>query len=1018
MTSTLQRPLFLALTALLASAPGVSARQTTVEGALQLGWEATRGSDIDVDTHTTGVAVVGNRIIAVGTTAGSGGDFLVRSSSTQTGGEVWTAVYSNTPSSNESARTVVATTARVLVGGTTQEPGEAGPRGLVVGFDAVTGEVSWEWTFGSATTDKNQGVLDMVLSADGSVLFVLAQFDDQIFGNFTSDAAYALSTTTGAVLWQRSLGEIRRGQGLRLSPDGQVVGVLGCDDYYGPFGGVDSDARAAGLDAGNGAVLWGQLVEADLAFDEGLNELAFSSDSSTLVAVGNLESDVALGLNTQTGARLWSTDLAGAPLTDVRIDSSGRATAAGADVATATVAQFDVASGLVLWALSEPSTGPVVGFELDEPGQQALVVYRSGFSFDSEDWRVEARALDLGTLLASRSVGVGDGFGDAAVGSALDPSRNELWVGSRAESLAGIETVEQTRLSLGNLQPVETLVLAAMEPGDDRIRDAGLSPDGATVFSAGQVGEYFGSALPGGFGNQGGWVTAHDAGSGALQWELELPGYATSDVLESASDPSRVFVGGRGGGGLAELRALDAQDGSALWAVELDDSTLGTGDVTAIQSTPGSGRLIVAHETKAAFAQKRYYVTSVDALTGQELWRYEALGTTVSEASLMQLTPAGDSALLVLPQGGRSRVDAVNTADGSLAWSVLLDSDQGNPQLFSDRVRALDISPDGARGYLTGEASSFPPLLLAPFTVCFDVLSGQQLWAEATPIGMPAALTARRVRVSQDGATVYSMASGRYGFDPQDYELKFEARDAITGQSIWNESVLTFAELSGNGEALETTLDGGLLLYSAIVGPTGDAYVGALSAATGDPVAEINTPGSDVGFDQSNTLLLAPDGRRMFVGSRVAPGQALQRDLLLQEFELPSLSAAPASVSIAAGGTQTFALAAGVERAGEFALLLGTTAGVDPGVPLGQGLVLPLQPSGYTTFTFTKINQPPLMNTFSVLDSAGSSTAALVVPPATFPSFIGATLHHAWVSLDANGMPTAVSNPVALELLP
>ena len=129
-----------------------------------------------------------------------------------------------------------------------------------------------------------------------------------------------------------------------------------------------------------------------------------------------------------------------------------------------------------------------------------------------------------------------------------------------------------------------------------------------------------------------------------------------------------------------------------------------------------------------------------------------------------------------------------------------------------------------------------------------------------------------------------------------------------------------------------------------------------------------------------------------------------------------ALSGSPSSVSLSGGGSHTLDLDAGAARAGQVYLMLGSTSGTSPGIPLGGGVVLPLNiPDGYFDFTLKKPNSAILSNSLNVLNGAGQEQATFTLPPGTDPSLAGIVVSHAYV------MPLSLdfaSNAVDVTLVP
>ena len=124
------------------------------------------------------------------------------------------------------------------------------------------------------------------------------------------------------------------------------------------------------------------------------------------------------------------------------------------------------------------------------------------------------------------------------------------------------------------------------------------------------------------------------------------------------------------------------------------------------------------------------------------------------------------------------------------------------------------------------------------------------------------------------------------------------------------------------------------------------------------------------------------------------------------------------SLSVTNGGFQTFLLDAGVGRAGDFYLLLGSLSGTSPGLPIAGADVLPLNLDGYFGFTLASPNTGPLVNTFGLLDATGHAEARLNINPGVLGALAGASVHHAYVAFDLSLVVSRVSNPVQLDFLP
>ena len=155
------------------------------------------------------------------------------------------------------------------------------------------------------------------------------------------------------------------------------------------------------------------------------------------------------------------------------------------------------------------------------------------------------------------------------------------------------------------------------------------------------------------------------------------------------------------------------------------------------------------------------------------------------------------------------------------------------------------------------------------------------------------------------------------------------------------------------------------------------------------------------------------------MGNHVLGGRVGMDDLEI-DVGPAGLAGTPEQISLAAGGTQSFSLDAGPSLAGLPYLLLGSTSGTSPGIPI-DGVQLPLNADVYLTLSLIGPNAPPLSSSLGTLDAQGKAAAAFTLPPGLSPTLAGAQLHHAFVVVEL--LPTLLhvpyaSDPVPLLLVP
>lgn len=129
------------------------------------------------------------------------------------------------------------------------------------------------------------------------------------------------------------------------------------------------------------------------------------------------------------------------------------------------------------------------------------------------------------------------------------------------------------------------------------------------------------------------------------------------------------------------------------------------------------------------------------------------------------------------------------------------------------------------------------------------------------------------------------------------------------------------------------------------------------------------------------------------------------------------LNSATQGVSVSTGGVQTLQLSTGGAFGGDQYLVLASGSGTSPGLPIGGGLVLPLNIDPWFLQSLQSPNVLPFGNTGGNLDSLGRAIATITVPPGLPPSVVGLAFDFAYGTASSTGYGM-VSNPFSLVLLP
>ena len=283
-------------------------------------------------------------------------------------------------------------------------------------------------------------------------------------------------------------------------------------------------------------------------------------------------------------------------------------------------------------------------------------------------------------------------------------------------------------------------------------------------------------------------VAAFDAATGDELWRHEIaPGYAghtgshDGPIATPAMADGRVFVLGPRG----QLLALDAGDGSSLWATHLAEdlgseapfygfasSPIVAGEVVVVQIGAGKGKGIAGFEAasgkllwSAADDPVQYHspvlatlggrsqvvaagdthLTGIDPATGAVLWSHEHGGDerAMGGATIVPV-PAGDNRILLLhkhPESVMLEIDAGD--DGS--WRIT--------ELWTSRaIKSTYVVPVYHDGYLYGMNNKI-------FT-CVDAATGETVWRDRAPgDGFPTLVGDHLVIMSKPGTLRVAEAS-------------------------------------------------------------------------------------------------------------------------------------------------------------------------------------------------------------------------------------------------------------------
>jgi len=432
-----------------------------------------------------------------------------------------------------------------------------------------------------------------------------------------------------------------------------------------------------------------------------------------------------------------------------------------------------------------------------------------------------------------------------------------------------------------------------------------------------------------------------------------------------------------------------------------------TGSTSPFVTFNGNGGIYVGGGAYDPF-RDRIVVAGPQAPSG-------TLGTHVIDAAgnwaqihphfLQRLSPRGDGKIYGYRQGfAPAYVPRIHYLDLANAEQTLLDVGgvvpwgiSGNTSVFGDPIKAMIYEPNENALFLAFMGDNAAPSCSG--TANFDI-SVRKLPLTTDGTALRAAPSCAVFSVSSQagdtetpltfshgpqGSLVLAVSTNSSGAKP-----RFLRVDPATM------AVTTFATVGpylgdigfSGGAYCPTTgrvllLDGGADVFRAFA--FGDSGGGAVLGSYGP-----------AGFGTGPATF--------FVTNPIGPGASLTADTF--------------TVSAGLGGAQNYTYTPGPAFAGDSYLLVGTLSGWSPGLPLGNGLVLPINFDFLTDLSLQLQNTPILVNTAGTMPGSGQINAQFNLPPGVLTFLTGWTMHWAGLTYQSLVNYTHVSNPVPLTLLP
>jgi len=323
-------------------------------------------------------------------------------------------------------------------------------------------------------------------------------------------------------------------------------------------------------------------------------------------------------------------------------------------------------------------------------------------------------------------------------------ARRVLAVLAVAAMAAGCETIQKSAANPFNWfgsgptgpKPAELPVLSAAQPAKV-LWSASFGSTGPFVLRPVVAGDSVYAA------GRDGTVAKLDARTGAPRWRVNVSAALSGGV---GSDGKLVAVGSDKG----EAILLDAEKGEVLWRARVSSEVLAAPEI-------GPGVVLVRTADSRVFA--------FDARDGKRRWVYQRAGASLVVRSPTGIVVSGDNAYAGFSGG---KLIAIALSNGAARWEATVATPKGSTEL----ERVTDIAGEPSIQGREICAAAFQGRV-----ACYDLQTGNQLWAREISTLTGAGMDARHVYVSDDKGTLHAF-------------------DRTNGRTVWKQERLSHRRLS------------------------------------------------------------------------------------------------------------------------------------------------------------------------------------------------------------------------------
>ncbi|MGH2812510.1 MAG: hypothetical protein ACRDI1_07330, partial [Actinomycetota bacterium] len=256
------------------------------------------------------------------------------------------------------------------------------------------------------------------------------------------------------------------------------------------------------------------------------------------------------------------------------------------------------------------------------------------------------------------------------------------------------------------------------------------------------------------------------------------------------------------------------------------------------------------------------------ASSGAQLWvmRFNGPRALNDEARALGVSPDGSKVFVTGASETFQMTDDYATVAYAAATGVQLWTKRyGSLGLGDDRPFSLDVAPDGSKVFVTGRSQATDESDFDFATVAYGAAGGATLWAKRFDgPGDSADDAGESVAASPDGSTVFVTGGSRESSRLAQFITI--AYDSTSGATRWLNS---YSRGNSGGQVVGVSPDGGTVFVAGICywsSSNFDVCTLGIGAGSGDRLWESRYNGTPQSDDYVQDLRVSPDGSKVFVG--------------------------------------------------------------------------------------------------------------------------------------------------------